>query len=512
VRRPHTGSEPVGFGSLDMPASPWATGAPNDVQQHQMNKRALCIGNAAYPDSQLRNPVDDAKAIAERLKVLGFSCRVLKDGTFRGMHDSLKAFRSDLTDCEVGLVFFAGHGMQIEGENYLTAIDTDFGTEMDAKFSSMPLSKVIEVLEKGANATSILILDACRNNPYERRWRGVGTRGLAPVYAPRGTIIAFATSPGQVAFDGVGSNGAFTSSLLSHIDAQNVTIEDLFKRVRNTLSALTSGKQTSWEHTSLMGDFFFNTAILTGEFTTEYSSQARGDAAFDASGGRFINETIRKLKSYNWYIQNPAIDAITPGVLGDARKDEIFVLGRNIYQCACGGSISATALMSDLSISLKRFDSEVAFHILNGMLYEVYFDSDDRFREKKKTDELDPLLSLHDDERFVLSFEFIRQALLPYQKQLFYVPGSDRDVLIDVKLLSVEEGKVAVQRILVEGQDVFYSNDGTTLVANADAEASYSRSREQFEEELLAEMVVPRKRGRLTYSPVVGPHPQYRSE
>src|SRR5207245_2583668 len=106
----------------------------------------------------------------------------------------------------------------------------------------------IEILEQGANHTSILILDACRNNPFERKWRGVGmvgTRGLAPVYAPKGTIIAFATSPGQVALDGEGTNGAFTSALLRHIDAQDLTIEDLFKRVRNTLSAFTSGKQTS---------------------------------------------------------------------------------------------------------------------------------------------------------------------------------------------------------------------------------------------------------------------------
>ena len=174
------------------------------------------------------------------------------------MDEALKDFASELSGAEVGLFFFAGHAMQISGENFLTAIDTDFDSETDAKYSSLRLNKVIEVLEKGDNATSVIILDACRNNPYERRWRGGEHLGLAPVYAPKGTIIAYATSPGQTASDGDNKNGAFTSVLLTHIDNQNLTIEDLFKRVRNTLSAMTSGKQTSWEHTSLMGDFFFN--------------------------------------------------------------------------------------------------------------------------------------------------------------------------------------------------------------------------------------------------------------
>jgi hypothetical protein len=217
---------------------------------------------------------------------------------------------------------------------------------------------------------------------------------------------------------------------LKHIDAQNVTIEDLFKRVRNTLSASTSGKQTSWEHTSLMGDFFFNTSIVTGKFIGEYSPQARADGEFNIGGERFILATIRKLKSHNWYTQNPAINSITPDAIKDSIKDELFVLGRNLYQCACGHSGAAVNIMSGLSGFLKRFETDVCFHIFNGMLYEVYFDSSGRFRQKKKTDHLDSLLTLEEDEYFNLSFEFIKQALLPHQKQLFYMPGNKRPVLI----------------------------------------------------------------------------------
>jgi uncharacterized caspase-like protein len=209
-----------------------------------MIKKALCIGNSAYSGDPLKNAANDAVSISSRLEALGFSCMLLKDATNEEMGNSINTFCAGLRDSDVGLFFFAGHGMQIEGDNFLTAVDTNFLDESSAKYSSQNLSRIIDVLEKGDNSTSILILDACRNNPFERKWRGVGSRGLAPVYAPKGTIIAFATSPGQVAFDGNDDNGQFTSALLCHIDTQNLTIEDLLKRVRNTLSSSTNGRQT----------------------------------------------------------------------------------------------------------------------------------------------------------------------------------------------------------------------------------------------------------------------------
>ena len=417
------------------------------------------------------------------------------------MQDALKEFRNDLDSSDVGLFFFAGHGMQIDGENYLTAINTDFSSETDAKFSSLPLNKVIEILEKGENQTSLIILDACRNNPYERRWRNIGTQGLAPVFAPKGTLISYATSPGQVAYDGTGDNGAFTSALLNHIDTQNITVEDLFKRVRNTLSASTTGKQTSWEHTSLMGDFFFHTSILTGEFIAEYSVQAIADKEYTASSGSFVHESIRKLRSHNWYTQNPAISSIDQNSVDGSDKDSLFVLGRNIYQSACGSSSNAISKIENLNPFLKQFEKEISFHLLNGMLYEVYFDSSGRFRKRKKTEYIEELLRLSEDEYFDLSFEFIQQALIPHQKQLFYIPGSKRDVLVDIQLSKNDDDLFEVKHIIHEGQDVFYSSDESTLVANTDDDFSSSRTISQIENDLSNEMVVPKNHLKLTYSP-----------
>lgn len=468
-----------------------------------MIKKALCIGNGAYLGDPLRNPANDAESILRRLEALSFSCMLLKDASICQMDASIKAFSEELKDSDVGLFFFAGHGMQIDGENFLTAIDTDFYNENAAKYSSHQLSRIIDVLEKGANSTSIIILDACRNNPYERQWRGVGSRGLAPVYAPKGTIIAFATSPGQVALDGDGNNGRFTSALLCHIDTQNLTIEDFLKRVRNTLSASTAGRQTSWEHTSLMGDFFFNTSILTGEFIAEYSKEACADALFDTSGARSVFDIIRRLKSHNWYSQNPAVNSISSAALLGADKNDLFVLGRNVYQSACGGSTVALAALSSLGKFLAKLEDEIAFHVLNGMLFEIYFNSSGRLRMSKKTQRMEEVLALEDDVSFARSFEFIRQALLPHQKELFYLPGICRVVAIDVILSPVQSDGLAVKGIMIEGQDTFYTSDGHTPISGANDTALRFRSVGQFESELLEVMAIPDRRRQLTYTPAL---------
>lgn len=236
-----------------------------------MGKIALIIGNGAYPGEPLKNPCNDADALSRTLGTLGFSTYCHKDASIKTMHTKLSAFADSLDHHEVGLIFFAGHGMQIDGVNYLTAIDTDFSNEVNARFSSLPLDKIIEYMDRASNKTNIIMLDACRNNRYSRSWRGGSTSNLAPVYAPRGMIICYATSPGQVAFDGHGDNGAYTSAFLKHVSTPNLPIEDIFKRVRKTLSSVTRDKQISWEHTSLMGDFYFCHNMLSDELIPSYS-------------------------------------------------------------------------------------------------------------------------------------------------------------------------------------------------------------------------------------------------
>lgn len=272
-------------------------------------------------------------------------------------------------------------------------------------------------------------------------------------------IIAYATSPGQTASDGNSANGAYTSALLQHISTQDISVEDLFKRVRNTLSSATSGKQISWEHTSLMGDFYFNPSILTGELVTEYSKEALADSEFRQMHGNAAL-VIQGLRSHDWYRQNPAMQKVGGELLRDASKDELFVIGRNIYQAACGTAAEASKFIENSKSRLSRLSTEQAFHMLNGILYEIYFDSQNRFREHAKTNELDNVFLLEGDTEFAASFNFIREALKPYEKELFYIPGSMLDIRIDVTTLAREQGLLAISGVYFQGDNVLYDQNG----------------------------------------------------
>ncbi|MFB2873978.1 caspase domain-containing protein, partial [Aeromonas jandaei] len=308
---------------------------------------ALVIGNAAYPGQSLRNTTNDAEDISGKLSEFGFSVIHLADADKRKIDDAVKSFRDNLNSNDVGLFYFAGHGMQIDGENYITAIDTDFSTEMDAKYSSYPLNKVIDIMERSKNKTNIIILDACRNNPYERTWHRTPTqRGLAPVFAPKGTMVAFATSPGEVAGDGVGRNGCYTEALLKHISSPDIPIEEMFKRVRNTLAVITKNKQTSWEHTSLSGDFFFNISLVNS--IGKYKKESVADGLFHIDTKNALHQVISDLKSHDWYKQNPAARSLNIENINasDADSDSAFILGRNIYQAACGSANGASEFIN----------------------------------------------------------------------------------------------------------------------------------------------------------------------
>lgn len=465
-----------------------------------MPKIALCIGNAAYREGPLTNPCNDARDITDTLQALGFIVRCVLDASRLEMDNVLRAFSSDLNSAQVGLFFYAGHGMQIQGANYLTAVDTDFCTEIDAKHSSLPLDKVLDVLDRGANSTSIVLLDACRNNPYERRWRGTSPSGLAAIYAPRGTIVAYATSPGQTALDGTGRNGAFTAALLLHINTVNVAIEDLFKRVRNTLSASTLGKQISWEHTCLMGDFFFNPGALTGDMATSYSPDAKADASFTCHGGRPLSSTLEGLRSHYWDRQNAVIRSMALLDLQQSSPDELFVLGRNLYQTACGGSFAANSYFSSLRANLKVYDDETAFHVLNGMLFEIYFSSDGCLRSAMKGERLEEVYYIEEDPQFGPSFGFCRNCLLPHREQLFYLPLDLRDVLFNAVVDSEADGSYSLLELHLGGENIMFDSDGQPLPNDSNGILKMTLTVQQMESTMSSLLAIPRRHLRLTYS------------
>ena len=462
----------------------------------QRKLSALVIGISAYPDgAALKNPVNDADDVAEALKELGFNAIKITDATSEDIDRGLESFKDALNSSDVGLFYFAGHGMQIKGENYLNTVDTSFFDEISAKHSSFPLNQIIDTMDSCSNSTNIIVLDACRNNPFVRAWnRGPEQSGLASVYTPRGTFMAFATSPGEVAKDGSGRNGSFTDSLLTHINTQDVPIEDLFKRVRNTLSARTSGTQTSWEHTSLSGDFFFNMSV--GRIIDEYSSEALADSLYMLRSGNAVDEIIKDLRVSNWYTQNPAVERISANDLNAADNDSLFVLGRNIYQASCGSANSATDFIENFRDKVVDVNEDKCKCMLDGMLFEIFFNSKGELRSDFKVSKFNTVFSLNSYSKFSESFSFLSEILLKYQSRFYLIPGKSRKVSVDVISEKNDEGEDVVKEIHFQGFNILRKTDGF----ESSDWGAYPMKLSKLERFLSEEMVIPKNQLAVTAS------------
>lgn len=246
---------------------------------------ALVIGNSAYEAGPLRNPVNDARDVAGALEALGFEI-VNKDKMFdlsrNDMRRAIRSFGEKLRGGGgVGLFYYAGHGMQVKGVNYLIPVDARLETEEEVEYEAVDAGFVLAQMEAARNSANILILDACRNNPFARSFRSAD-KGLAQMTAPSGTIIAYATAPGSVAADGSGRNGLYTQELLKNMRTGGLSIEEVFKRVRISVRGATDGKQTPWEASSLTGDFYFVEGRTTTLFREDFSSNER--AWYEVSG------------------------------------------------------------------------------------------------------------------------------------------------------------------------------------------------------------------------------------
>ncbi|MBI5331550.1 MAG: SUMF1/EgtB/PvdO family nonheme iron enzyme [Betaproteobacteria bacterium] len=217
---------------------------------------ALVIGNSAYVQSPLRNTLNDAVAMAEKLRALGFEVIEKHDLTQKQIGRALGEFRSRLSPGDAALFFYAGHGVQVGGVNYLPAVDADIGMEEDVPTQSIDVNRVLEVMEKSKTRVNLVFLDACRNNPYSRSFRSAG-EGLARIAAPSGSLIFYATRPGSVAEDGEGQNGLYTHNLLASMDLPGLTVEQIQKRVAAEVKQASRGRQEPWMEGLLDGEFYF---------------------------------------------------------------------------------------------------------------------------------------------------------------------------------------------------------------------------------------------------------------
>ena len=270
---------------------------------------ALVIGNGAYATAPLRNPVNDARAMARVLRVAGFEVLESVNLAEKDMRRAILQFGHRLQPGGVGLFYFAGHGIQVNGRNYLVPVDAEVRSEAEAEVEALDVARVLARMETARTRLNIVILDACRNNPFGRSFR-TAVQGLAVIDAPAGTLLAYATAPGKVARDGEGAQGLYTGELLKALPIPGLSIEQVFKRVRQAVQQQTRGEQVPWESSSLVGDFVFAAAPVP---------IAPGPVARVEPPGPVVREELRSPRG------SLAVSANIPGVevwLGDRRLGE----------------------------------------------------------------------------------------------------------------------------------------------------------------------------------------------
>lgn len=252
-------------GSEPPAAQPRQPGGSKSEEAAASSRRvALVIGNSGYKTvSTLLNPARDAAALAAMLRGIGFQIVRLEGDVSRDKFvDTLRNFARDAADADWALIYFAGHGLEINGTNYLVPVDAKFESDLDVQYEALPLDRLLSAVE-GAKQMRIVILDACRDNPFTRSMkrtaatRSIG-RGLARIEPDAGTLVAYAAKGGQVALDGDGSNSPFALALLKHLPTPGLEIGKLFRQIRDDVMMATGRQQEPFVYGSLPGsDFYF---------------------------------------------------------------------------------------------------------------------------------------------------------------------------------------------------------------------------------------------------------------
>jgi uncharacterized protein (TIGR02145 family) len=267
------------------------------------SKIALVIGNADYKDMPLKNPQNDAYDLTVTLRSLGFDVIQKTDLNRRGIEDAIREFKGKISPGDVALFYFSGHGTQVDGLNYLIPVNESISNAIDVKYNCVDAGFVLDHMEQARSGINIIILDACRNNPF--KGHRSASRGFAFMSAPTGSIIAYSTSPGSVAQDGDGRNSPFTKNLIEKIKIPGLKIEEVFKEVRKDVASETGRQQIPWESSSLMGDFYFKGDASSApsnnkidNYNPPLEAYSPPHESFSGNSGTFTD--TRDQQSYKW--------------------------------------------------------------------------------------------------------------------------------------------------------------------------------------------------------------------
>ena len=334
---------------------------------------ALVIGNAAYATAPLLNPGRDAAAVAARLRALGFEVIERRDATREQMAGALAEAAAALRGRQgVGLLYYAGHGLQIDWRNYMLPVDFAIASAADVPRQGVDVQQVLEAFRGAGTRTNIVVLDACRDNPFGGAASG---RGLAPLDAPPGTFLAFATAPGNVADDGdpADGNGLYTRHLLQALQQPEAPIEDLFKRVRSQVRRASGGRQIPWESTSLEEDFAFASGARI-----EAQGLRERDALFQAQRRDWerIRGSARVEDFYAFLQQHPS------GVFAELAQAAVDKLARPAVVAQAAPALAGLAMLAP-GTDRYRLGDAWEIEIVN------HLDGDSRTRQQRRVTGID---------------------------------------------------------------------------------------------------------------------------
>ena len=420
-----------------------------------MNVLAVVIGNNDYPEpDKLTNAVADAMAMHEVFQRLGYHIIPFYNFHQGEIPKIMETIEKELPKHDASIFYYAGHGYQVDGENFLPSVDcqVSYAGKHQLKYDSIVLSDLLDLYRPHTNKTHIIILDACRIRP--------AYRGGADSFAP----IAFSTSPNSTAKDGgPNGHGLYTAALLSYIGRERMTVEELFKKVRRTVAQWSNNTQIPWEHTSLIGDFSFNTGQMVVSPQIPYHEKVVKDADYDDTGT--VGTLIAEIRSCDYNRQNPAIDRLWSMKAVDLDKNQQFIFGRNLLQSS-SASFSSQRFMNSLASNLRKYQTpDGDNHVLNGILFEIYFDSHGEFRAGGlKRQYFEEVMELNRNPAYVKSFSFIRAVLNPYKEDFIYIIPEEGDGKLDVDIavrqekvtnfIGGEELYTIVTQVSVNGKDI----------------------------------------------------------
>lgn len=399
------------------------------LYKYDMRKIALCIGNCEYSQfNKLQYCIADVQAITEKLESLGFEVKCVCDANKQVMCDCFVWLDEAIQESDVCMIYYSGHAFENNGKNYLAPVDVCVDSQFHLVETSINLNDFIGRIQHYYDKIKIIILDACRDEAGEGV-RGGGMMDLAPIPIPCNTLIAFGTSSGMPSRENpIDKHGRFTAQLLEFISLQRTPIEIMFKRVREALANATHHEQISWEHSSLIKEFYLNPGILMSGYN--YSPDAMKDKDYIAANEK-VRDVIDKLKTYDFNTQNTAVNDFKLLVNSEISPEDLFVVGRNIYQSAVGNepyaSYEARRFIRELDSS--GFSVENRSHILCGMAYEIYFNKEGNTRERFKIGRYEDVLQLLEENDYFHVNSYISKVLRIAPHREIYIPAEKGHLL-----------------------------------------------------------------------------------